>query len=468
MKDRLLDVKTRYFDQDMTTAQLIPSQRNSILSVLDEALINGGPSIKVSMITTVEDPEDNRYWLTTITTATAHKYKANLSVVSITEASEEAYNSTFRVQEVLSNNSFTIAFDKNKVQVKPNSILDASNTNVKMPSLGYIKPYSAEGKAAYISADTDTNTCYLRVDCNPVERATGARFARVSMYSDMRHVDDYKPRAGRHKVPYNPELPNQAEEERVGTAVSDTFSGISKWYYNTSPDNTYSYETDTGKIPTTPLMYTIIGDDKTFYFSLQIQDNTIYPYMFHYIFGQYKNTNDASDKYNFILAANESPGAVNSAFSDSTRKLSSTYNHVAANSHTGRFIFNNELRDENLNPNAKAMFYANNIENTCRNTYVDFSQYNTKLNLIKVGLIGVYPMKQSLLGEMRGYYWVQNNFSGFPAKARELYNTVVDEVKENKTKKFYLQRVTDKYNSNQTEWSGYQHSVVGFELNDWD
>ena len=468
MKDRLLDVKTRYFDQDMATAQLVPSQRNSILSVLDEALVTGGPSVKVSMLTTVEDPEDDRYWLTTITTATAHKYKANLSVVSITGASEEVYNSTFRVQEVLSNNSFTIAFDKSKVQGKPNNILDANNTNVKMPSLGYIKPYSAEGKAAYISADTDTNPCYLRVDCNPVERATGSRFARVSMYSDMRHIDDYKPRIGRHKVPYNSEIPNQAEEERVGTAVTDTFSGISKWYYTATATNTHTYETSSDFVPTTPMMYTIIGDDRTFYFFLQIQDSSISPYMFHYIFGQYKNTNDVSDKYNFILTANEVPGAVNSVFSDSARKLSSTYNHVAANSHTGRFIFNNELRDENLNPNAKAMFYANNIENTCRNTYVDFSQYNTKLNLIKVGLIGVYPMKQSLLGEMRGYYWIQNNFSGFSSKARELYNTVVDEVKENKTKKFYLQRVADKYNHGTTEWTSYQHSAVGIELNDWD
>lgn len=468
MKDRLLDVKTRYFDQDMATAQLVPSQRNSILSVLDEALVTGGPSVKVSMLTTVEDPEDDRYWLTTITTATAHKYKANLSVVSITGASEEVYNSTFRVQEVLSNNSFTIAFDKSKVQGKPNNILDANNTNVKMPSLGYIKPYSAEGKAAYISADTDTNPCYLRVDCNPVERATGSRFARVSMYSDMRHIDDYKPRIGRHKVPYNSEIPNQAEEERVGTAVTDTFSGISKWYYTATAANALTYETSSDFVPTTPMMYTIIGDDRTFYFFLQIQDSSISPYMFHYIFGQYKNTNDVSDKYNFILTANEVPGAVNSVFSDGARKLSSTYNHVAANSHTGRFIFNNELRDENLNPNAKAMFYANNIENTCRNTYVDFSQYNTKLNLIKVGLIGVYPMKQSLLGEMRGYYWIQNNFSGFSSKARELYNTVVDEVKENKTKKFYLQRVADKYNHGATEWTTYQHSAVGIELNDWD
>lgn len=468
MKDRLLDVKTRYFDQDMATAQLIPSQRNSILSILDEALVNGGPSIKVSMITTVEDPEDNRYWLATITTATAHKYKANLSVVSMTGASEAVYNSTFRVQEILSNNSFTIAFDKSKVQAKPNNILDASNTNVKMPSLGYIKPYSAEGKAAYISADTDMNTCYLRVDCNPVERATEARFARVSMYSDMRHIDDYKPRVGRQKAPYNPEIPDQAEEGRVGSAPADTFSGISKWYYNASPNNTYSYETSADSTPTTPMMYTIIGDDKTFYFFLQIQDTTMSPYMFHYIFGQYKNTNDTSDKYNFILTANESPGPVNSAFSDNVWKLSLTHSHTAANSHTGRFIFNNELREENLNPSAKAMFYANNIDFTCRNTHVDFSQYNTKLNLIKVGLIGVYPIKQTLLGEMRGYYWIQNNLAGFPSKAKDLYNTVVDEVKENKTKKFYLQRVTDKWNSGTAEWTSYQHSVVGFELNDWD
>lgn len=257
--NRLLDTNVRYFDNNVTTAQL-KNEWGSLVKVLDEVLITGCNEQDILSIITIQDPEDDRYWLSTVTLNTNHKFEKDIHVVEITGASDSNFNTVFRVQDV-GENFIKIAFDKTKVSSKPSDVT-TSGVKIKLAPLGYVKTYSDTNKAIYKTGSG--NTCYLRVDdsCPVGYDPTWTKFARVGIYSDIINFDDIQPRPGRLKAPYYPEDPLRNEIPK-GSGVTG-FYGEAKWYYAVRSDSWNPVETDeVDNNDSAP--FQVIGDNKTFY-----------------------------------------------------------------------------------------------------------------------------------------------------------------------------------------------------------
>ena len=143
---RLLDTNVRFIDFNTTTNQ-IKNEWGSLVKVLDEVLITGCNEQDVLSIITIEDPEDSRYWLSTVTLNSNHKFEKNMHVVEIKGASDSNFNTVFRVQDVGSN-FIKIAFDKTKTPKKPTDVT-STGVKIKLAPLGYVKTYSDTNKAIY-------------------------------------------------------------------------------------------------------------------------------------------------------------------------------------------------------------------------------------------------------------------------------------------------------------------------------
>ena len=93
---RLLDTDVRFISNVEATAKLM-NEWGSLTQVLDEVLTRGSNEQQILSITTVEDPEDSRYWLSTIVLNAGHKFEKELHVVSLSGVSVNEYNNVFRV-----------------------------------------------------------------------------------------------------------------------------------------------------------------------------------------------------------------------------------------------------------------------------------------------------------------------------------------------------------------------------------
>ena len=114
---RLLDTDVRFISNVEATAKLM-NEWGSLTKVLDEVLTIGSNEQDILSITTIEDPEDSRYWLSTVVLNTGHKFIKELHVVSLSGVSVNEYNNVFRVQET-TKNSINIAFLKETQVEKP-------------------------------------------------------------------------------------------------------------------------------------------------------------------------------------------------------------------------------------------------------------------------------------------------------------------------------------------------------------
>src|SRR5699024_3321065 len=126
--------------------------------------VTGSESQDIFQIDTVEDPlYPEKYWLSTLVLNTGHNFKANLSVIKITDCSIPEYNNTFRVQTITAT-SITIAFDKSVVTKKPENISYTYGIKLTTPPLGFEKVFSEPQKAVYKVKTKSDKYCYLRVD----------------------------------------------------------------------------------------------------------------------------------------------------------------------------------------------------------------------------------------------------------------------------------------------------------------
>ena len=156
---RLLDTNVRFFSNVETTAQII-NEWGSLTRVLDEALVTGSNEQDILSITTIEDPEDNRYWLSTIILNTGHKFTKELHVVSISGVSVNEYNNVFRVQET-TQNSINIAFLKETQIEKPLDVVNTAEAKIKLAPLGYEIVFTDTNKRVYKSKNPNANICYF-------------------------------------------------------------------------------------------------------------------------------------------------------------------------------------------------------------------------------------------------------------------------------------------------------------------
>ena len=470
--DRLLDTNVRYFDNNVTTAQL-KNEWGSIVKVLDEVLVYGSNEQNILSITTVEDVQDSRYWVSTVLLNENHKFEKDIHIVEITNSAENTYNRLFRVQDVGSN-FIKIAFDKTKTPNKPTDVT-STGVKIKLAPLGYVKTYSDTNKAIYKTGSG--NTCYLRVDdsCPVGYDPTWTKFARVGIYSDINNFDDIQPRPGRLKAPYYPEDPFRNEIPE-GSGVSG-FYGEAKWYYAVRSNSSNPAETDVVDTSTNA-PFQVIGDNRTFYL-FNCLFNTTYGGGWQDVgrcFGEYVNLDNPNDPNNHILCSHEWYGAANSssdyygnsslAYYDANPSRWETRNTFSRlNSTWGKYILNN-ISNNSMDSHVKVAFMAAMQGNLSgRETGISFNQFRQKINFISVYLRAFYRDNTVLLGKMRGYYFIGNNLQDSPNFIPK-HKSVLDDFSQNK--KFILLTCFQSWGYGNVEYSHYQWSRIAFQLNNWE
>lgn len=470
---RLLDTNIRFFSNVETTAQII-NEWGSLTKVLDEVLVTGSNEQDILSITTTEDPEDSRYWLSTIILNTGHKFTKELHVVAISGISSSEYNTVFRVQDT-TKNSIQIAFLKELQEDKPLDVVNTTGAKIKLAPLGYEIAFTDTNKRVYKSKDPNVNVCYLRIDdsCPIGYDPSWLKFARVSMYSEMESIDDFYPRTGRLKAPYYVDDPVRAEVS-VGTGPKGRY-GESKWYYSSRDGDNYGENAT----PTFagPREYEFIGDSKTFYFFSSLECSSVWGQRIGKSFGEYTDLDTTNNINNHILCAHEWPTtAENTAWNGrylvytwaNPGRWESTSTFSRLRDNWGKYILNNEQSVDILQNHVKVEFINSMAGNLSgRDTGYSFNQYTLNLNFFEVYIRAFFPNKTVFKGKMRGYYFIGNNLQDFRSRIPE-HKQIITDIRGNDCLKFLMLSSFQNWSGNNVEWDGWQHSRVAFKLNDWE
>lgn len=470
---RLLDTNVRFFSNVETTAQII-NEWGSLTRVLDEALVTGSNEQDILSITTIEDPEDNRYWLSTIILNTGHKFTKELHVVSISGVSVNEYNNVFRVQET-TKNSINIAFLKETQIEKPLDVVNTAGAKIKLAPLGYEIAFTDTNKRVYKSKNPNANTCYLRVDdsCPLGYDPSWIKFARVSIYSEMVNIDDFYPVIGRLKAPYYTDDPLRAEVP-LGTGSQGRY-GESKWYYSSITNGDYHPEARQSSSGTKE--YEVIGDSKTFYLFNGLDSYYSTNQRVGRCFGEYLENESRNNINNHILCSHEWPATAKEetwngrylnhyGANPGKWEASNTFSRLRDN--WGKYILNNEQSLDTLQNHVKVEFINSMAGNLSgRDTGFSFNQYSLNLNFFEVYLRAFFPNKTVFKGKMRGYYFIGNNLQDYRTRIPQ-NKQIVQDIRDNIDLKFLILTSVLNWTGDATEWVGWQNSRVAFKLNDWE
>lgn len=193
----------------------IQNAYGSLIGVLDACLVNGIQVGIVSSLTAIGT-------VVTATFSAAHNL-FQYQVIMITGANQDEFNGEHRILTVPNSNSITFQLASTP------SVATASGTiNCSLPPLGFSKPFSGSGKAAYRSTNTLLSSRpYLRVVdvIDPVWNPSYAKFAKVGIVEAMNDIDDLSG----FQVPFDISASNKNwEGTGSGSAASN---GWAKWYY---------------------------------------------------------------------------------------------------------------------------------------------------------------------------------------------------------------------------------------------
>ena len=457
---RLLDTKVRYFDNTSLGISPLMSEWGSINKVLDDCLVNGSSTQNIiSIHTTVDDENQGSYWISTVVLSSKHNFVKDVSVIEISGCLEQKYNTKHRVQSI-EDDRITIAFDKESCPEKPLDTLITEIATIKLASLGYKKAFVGVDKSVYKSDNSDNKGLFLRVDssCPEGYDPTWAKFARVSMYNEMTHVDDYVIKEGKYKTPYYPEDPNRCEEP-LGSGESGIY-GESKWYFSTN--NLGATQDSYGCTEPGPFEFKIIGDDKTFYFIVSLIGAGQYWQKVGYCFGEYESIITRPNNDNYILCCHEVNMPADSAWSwyatSGFREAHSAF--ARANNSSGKYIVDNSFQEFSHNKHVKVDFISlltsNAISGT--DTGISYNAYYSDLNFVEVYLKAFFTRAMRLQGKMRGYYFIANNIQ------ENIYTLIRDKkVIKPKTSdlRFIVSDITYASSGN------IGTAFVAFQLNNW-
>ena len=464
---RLLDTDVRYFDSTCFDSPKIPNAWGGFITILDYALVLGSPSQPVlSLNTKSSDEESGGYWLATVLLNPGHKFKKDLSVVEISGSSDPRYNSLFRVQDVIGEDKITIAFDKSIVLEKPKDLTEPG-VSIKLAPLGYEKSYESLNKAAYRSLQTNKKSnMYLRVDNSNPEGydPTWAKFARVSVISDMEYIDDYEFRSGRVKIPHELNEYSKAEQS-FGTGTSGIF-GSSKWYQRLY-FSSYLYETT---VPPEGLGdWELIGDSKTFYFFPDVGLNTTgYRGRGGYCFGEYES-NIPSD-YNYILCCYY---RLNLRASDTIGEyhynpgLLEKYNNFSrTNSIEGNLLMNSQASSTLAHGvSEKFRMHCSPAENNSSSgdisTDIKLEPFKLNINFLP---LSIKSESKLFKGYMRGYRFILNDLQEFKKVGIDIaFKSVVSNFYKSYNEKYVLLKTSICRASSEPG-----NTLVAFKLNNWE
>lgn len=432
---RLLDTEVKYFDRD---TYKIPEYGNTwgcIVDYLDTCLVNGTEGQEVLSITTTDDPEyPGIYWLSRIMLNPGHGFKENLSVIEISECSEPIYNGVHRVQEA-GESYIKIALETSKVPDQPKDVTFTTGMSISQPPLGFEKPYSAPQKAVYKVTTKEGKYCYLRVDnsCPEGHDPSHAKFARVSMFEEMSHVDDYKYKSGIKKCPMYENDPDRVEESIYNVWFSTRYSYDDYYHFRTTPYNHQNpFECLVG---TSTMFYLHIYELRhSGYSGDGNRDET-------YFFGTYLKNSYKEDPLPFILRCSTRETTTSDYFlrysdQSSLLKGGSGENYTFSTSNNS-FIY----------PNTHEKFYiSNNGLISGMSTGVSFTPYKNELtiNIIKNSLVFSRTDGNILEGDLPGLYLIKNNLQDYKEESPRMY-----EVYKTRESSYYL-HLPDDYHYSST------------------
>ena len=394
---RLLETGTKYFDINSYNVPKLDNTWGCMIDFFDTILVNGSESQDILSITVEEDlkyPE--QYWIATLVLNKGHGFRENCSVITIAESSIPAFNNTFRVQEV-TETSINIAFNKTDYITKPSNIEYTFGMTLSMPSLGYEKIFTAPQKAVYKVTTKDDKYCYLRVDnsCPEGHDPSWAKFSRVSMFSDIKDIDDFHQKLSRVKAPIYSEDHNRVEEY-----IYDI------WLYTR-----YKYDdyVDIKSASTLPIKeFCLVGDSQTFYLYINAlteynSDNGDCTYMF----GSYIKTMFKEDPTPFLLRTSERQNYTSNYFQYIQDKDNFIGNRIK-----GKHLFSNVTADTFHSgiSDRWSQWYAEYFISG-QSTGVNYVYYRNEMIINLLPMLVLTHRNSGILAEgiLRGTYFIMAN-----------------------------------------------------------
>jgi len=205
----------KFYVHTNTNAPQLQNAFGCMIDVLDACLVNGFGSQTVSTLTASGTT-------VTATFGAAHNFM-QYQVIKIAGATQTEYNGEFRILTVPNANSITF-----QLAAVPSVTTATGTINCSLPPLGWLKPFSATGKAAYRSANTLlASRPYLRVvdALDAAYTSTYAKYAKVGIVEDMTDIDTMLG----VQAPYDSANP---DKNWVGTGSGTSgVNGWARWYY---------------------------------------------------------------------------------------------------------------------------------------------------------------------------------------------------------------------------------------------
>ena len=238
----------KFYVHTNNNAPQLTNNFGCMIDVLDACLVNGFGSQAVASLTASG---------TTVTAiyGSAHNY-LQYQVAKIAGVNQAEFNGEHRILTVP--NANTITFELAAVP----SVTTATGTiTSSLPSLGWLKPFSSTGKAAYRSSNTLlASRPYLRVvdALDPAYTSTYAKYAKVGIVEDMTDIDTMLG----VQAPYDAANPNK---NWVGTGSGPSaINGWARWYYSAAV-SAYLSVVDTTAPSAGNRSWLLVGNENVFF-----------------------------------------------------------------------------------------------------------------------------------------------------------------------------------------------------------
>lgn len=273
----------KFYVHTNNNAPQLQNAFGSMISVLDACLING---INIGQATSLTASNTTA----TLLFGTGHNLKQG-QVIKITGANQVEFNGEHRILTVPNSNTVTFGLVST-----PSTTTATGTINVSLPPLGWEKPFSGTGKAAYRSANSLLPTRpFLRVvdDMDAAWTSTYAKYAKVGIVEEMTDIDTMFG----VQAPFDNASPNK---NWVGTGSgSSAYNGWAKWFYALgNHENTSSIKSTTP--PNGSRSWVLVGNSDCFYIFNRFHTDTGYV---HRLFPCFFGAIDADYSKVFALAA---------------------------------------------------------------------------------------------------------------------------------------------------------------------
>lgn len=280
----------KFYVHTNTNAPQLTNNYGCMIDVLDACLVNGFGGQTVSALTASGTT-------VTATFGSAHNFM-QYQVIKITGAAQAEFNGEHRILTIPNSSSLTF-----ELASAPSVTTATGAITCSLPPLGWLKPFSGTGKAAYKSGNENLiNRPFLRVvdQLDPAYDINFAKYAKVGIVEQMSDIDTLQ----NVQSPYDPSNPNK---NWVGTGSwFAAINGWAKWFYSfysnedgtslSDPNASETYSAQNGA-----RAYYVIGNADSFILAVRTGMSEAHGYSI-YGFGKYESYFDG-DVFNDYLAA---------------------------------------------------------------------------------------------------------------------------------------------------------------------